>query len=233
MKKVLNDAENRIEVQLRRGARTIANVRHAFGEKERTQAKNRIMQRGMLVYDYVLRLEAIIDIACKALTEANDKKFALLHIVRKSPDNCKHCLFEGMTDGAEACNQNDYDCCVCDEEDCACKGCASGSHFVWNGEYPVLQKPLELYPGVVIEGIGSDGTIPVYIESRYSGAIGAGIYSQKKDMFFFGEGDSWRDNERQGRTWRAWRNMPTEEERKAAPPWKFYTEGLTEEELQR
>lgn len=230
MKKFLNDGERCIETQLNRGARTIANVRHAFSEKERALVKSRLAQHGMLIYDYVLRLETIIQIASVALMETNDKKFALLGIVRRSPDNCKHCLFEGMTESAENCDLHDYDCCVCDAE-CACKGCLNGSRFCWNGEYRVLQKPLELYPGVEIEGISSDGTIPVYIEDRYGGKIGTAIYDQKRDQLFFGGGDGWRDNERQGRTWRPWRSIPTEEERKAAPPWEFYTEGFTEEEL--
>ncbi len=229
MKKFLNDDERRIETQLNRCGRTIVNVRHAFSEKERSQVKSCLMRHGMLIYDYMLRLETIIDVACRALTEANDKRFALLNIVKKSHDNCKHCLFEGMTEGAENCGLHDYDCCVCDAE-CACKGCLNGSHFYWNGEYRVLQRPLELYPDVVIEGIGDDGTIPVYIEDRYDSKIGTAIYDQKRDQFFFGGGDRWRDNEKQGRTWRPWRSIPTEEERKAAPPWDFYTEGLAEEE---
>ena len=88
--------------------------------------------------------------------------------------------------------------------------------YRWVGK--PMQKPLLLKPGMDAE-CDDNGLVPFYIEHRYTVEINAGIYDTRNDQLFYDMGEAmseWIDNEEQGKTWRAWAAMPTDEERAAA-----------------
>lgn len=43
---------------------------------------------------------------------------------------CEHCAHRRMTEEAEACERNDFECMKCEAE-CKCKSCRNGSGWEW------------------------------------------------------------------------------------------------------
>lgn len=232
-----NEEEARIDRLLRRARWTIAHLPMQYTPEERVKAMARVGESGMLVFDYVLRLEGIIDAMEQALAESLDRTEAMEAIVRVSRENCESCLHARNEKRAAKCADVDCDCIICPLTDCPCRNCRDGSGYVWNGECRVLQKPIELYPGKHVPLYDVVRVLPIFIEHRYTKDIAGGLYDSQRDMFYFSDtgdddGGRWLDNEEQGETWRAWLVYPTQKDRDAAP-WKEVpnNEGLTEEEL--
>lgn len=98
---------------------------------------------------------------------------------------------------------------------------------------PYKQEPIELYPDRDYRDVmGNDCLIPIYIEHRFTTDIEAGIYDTRRNLIYFAFNESWRDNEEQGVSWRAWLRKPTDRERMDAPWKEIPDEGLTVETME-